>query len=223
MSYVVTQAYEEVLEKGSLSVSQMIEETSAKLKGLAGAPMAAFDSALAGVVSRVAEMVSPLALASSELDALAAAANGAGSLIGEATDTSRATTRFNQFTRSAAATDELLEPGEANRSRKREQPASDVRLGRGAGALNNPTFGEAAVTQAHGTIEHAIRHEMAFVGLAQLADKMQIEAGRQAQREEALALQEQQNQHLGMLAGTVSGNVVNVAIQDAGAAARPAW
>jgi len=98
-----------------------------------------------------------------------------------------------------------------------------VRLGTGAAALEIPAFGEAAVARAHGRIEDTVRHEVTFVGLAQLAERMQLEAARRAEREEELALQEQQNQHLGKLAAAVSGNVMNVAIQDAGAAARTSW
>jgi hypothetical protein len=93
------------------------------------------------------------------------------------------------------------------------------------GPLKTPGLGEPtekAITQ-HAKIEHTVRQEVAFVGLSQLAEKMQIEAARQAEREEELALQEQQRQHLEKLAGAVSGNALNVSIQDAGAAARADW
>ena len=94
-----------------------------------------------------------------------------------------------------------------------------------AGRRKLPVLGDAVehAVARHAQVEHAIHHEAAFVGLAQLAEKMQVEAARQAERAEGLALHEQQNQHLGKLAAAVSGNVVNVAIQDAGAAARPDW
>ncbi len=49
-----------------------------------------------------------------------------------------------------------------------------------------------------------------FVGLSQLAEKMQTEAVRQAEMEEQLALQQTQAGHLGTVAGAVQGDAMNV-------------
>ncbi len=123
----------------------------------------------------------------------------------------------------AGATEEAT-GGARDALKDQERPARNAWLPT-AGPLTLPALGEAVDTSVaqHARVEQAIHQEAAFVGLAQLAEKMQVEAARQAERQEELALQEQQNQHLGKLAAAVSGNVVNVAIQDAGAAARPDW
>ncbi len=70
-------------------------------------------------------------------------------------------------------------------------------------------IGPPELSIAKQTAPHA-PDQAAFVGLSQLAEKMQTEAVRQAEMEEQLALQKTQAGHLGTVAGAVQGDAMNV-------------
>ncbi len=181
-------------ERAYVPVADSIEAVQKMLS----APLEGLNMAMEDVVGHIHEMLSPIG-----------PADGGLASLGEY-QAARATEKATGNARNA--------PGDQQRAARNAWSST-------AGRRKLPVLGDAVehAVARHAQVEHAIHHEAAFVGLAQLAEKMQVEAARQAERAEGLALHEQQNQHLGKLAAAVSGNVVNVAIQDAGAAARPDW
>jgi hypothetical protein len=107
-----------------------------------------------------------------------------------------------------------------NKLKEQQQQERDSRL-RPVGPMKVPAL---APGKEHPEKEHPLKAAKAakpdkmakedfkieFVGLSQLAEKMQQEAARQAEREEELNIQREQSGHLAKLSGTIEGGALQV-------------
>ena len=107
MSFSVAEGYVELSAKGASGVMGMVDRVTGKVRDLSHLPMDALGEKIGGLKSHFAAMLNPVGMLTAALEALGAGA-GIAEFISKGMELEETKTNFDQLTRSAAATDEIL-------------------------------------------------------------------------------------------------------------------